>query len=148
VDSEQFSYRDENIDTEQEYLYALSSINEDNIEGPMSEFVQPIRGNPYPPVNISTYTVVNKAFLYREYINRMTWEGNPQNQGQFTITKYRIYRKSRGEEDTMFVQIGEVSATQTEFLDRNLSSQEAAESYIYGVSSLDDEDNESITNKG
>ena len=148
VDSEQFSYHDENIDPEQEYIYALSSINEDNIEGPMSELVQPIIGDPYPPVNISTYTVINKAFLYREYINRLTWEGNPQNQGQFTITKYRIYRKSRGEEDTMFLQIGEVYATQTEFLDRNLSSQEAAESYVYGVSSVDDEDNESITNKG
>lgn len=148
VDSEQFSYRDENIDPEQEYLYALSSINEDNIEGPMSELVQPIRGDPYPPVNISTYTVVNKAFLYREYINRMTWEGSPQNQGQFTITKYRIYRKSIGEKDAMFVQIGEVYAPQTEFLDRNLSSQEAADSYIYGVSSVDDDDNESIINKG
>ena len=148
VDSEQFSYHDENIDPEQECIYALSSINEDNIEGPMSEFVQPIIGDPYPPVNISTYTVINKAFLYHEYINRLTWESNPQNQGQFTITKYRIYRKSAGENDTSFVQISEVDASQTEFLDRNLPSQEAAESYIYGVSSVDDEDNESITNKG
>jgi fibronectin type 3 domain-containing protein len=148
VDSGQFSYRDENIDPEQEYLYALSSINEDNIEGPMSEFVQPIMGDPYPPVNISTNTIINKAFLYHEYINRMTWEGNPQNQGQFTVTKYRIYRKSIGKEDTMFVQIGEVYAPQTEFLDRNLSRQEEADSYIYGVSSVDDDSNESIINKG
>jgi len=148
VDSEQLSYHDENIDPEQEYIYVLSSINEDNIEGPMSEFVQPIIGDPYPPVNISTYAVINKAFLYHEYINRLTWESNPQNQGQFTITKYRIYRKSAGENDTSFVQISEVDASKTEFLDRNLPSQEGAESYTYGVSSLDDNDNESIINKG
>lgn len=147
VDSKQHNYHDENIDLEQEYRYALNSITETDVEGPRSDIIKPIMGYPYPPVNISTNTVINKAFLFKEYINRITWESNPQNQGQFTITKFRIYRKSRGEEDAMFLQISEVDASQTEFLDRNLSSQEEANMYIYGITSIDDDDNESIINK-
>jgi hypothetical protein len=58
VDSEQHNYHDENIDLEQEYLYALNSITETDVEGPRSDIIKPIMGDPYPPVNICSYRSV------------------------------------------------------------------------------------------
>jgi len=103
---------------------------------------------PFPPVNLSQTIVANKAFLYQEYLNHLFWSNNPKNQGRFTIVKYRIYRKTTDQEDTLFIQVGEVAAPQTEFIDRKFSSREEANNYIYGITSVDEENNESNIRKG
>lgn len=143
-----YNFTDFNVDLNQEYYYVISAVNEDDVEGPISETVVPVIGDPYAPINISTEILVNRAFLYQEYITVTTWSANTFNQGNFNITAYRIYRKEQGQADDMFELLREVDASQLEYRERNISSREQAEGYIYGVSSVDVDNNESIIGKG
>ena len=144
VSSAIFSFSDTNISSGQEYLYAIAATNANFIEGPLSDPVIPVRGEPFPPINVQSNLKINKAFLYREYINRITWSESEQNQGLFNLSIYRIYRKNLGEGDQAFQLIGEVNVNQLSFLDRNIGSSAEAENYIYGISSVDENDNESL----
>jgi lysophospholipase L1-like esterase len=138
------SYTDINIQSDQDYDYKLSAINENSIEGPLSDPSESIMGEPYSPANIQAGTIENRAFLYIEHINRITWEENNENAELFNVTLYRIYRKRTGEEHDLFQLLGEVDASTFEYLDRGFSSSSEAEGYIYGVASVDEENNESL----
>lgn len=131
------NYSDNNIDPGVVYNYAVSAVNSDNLEGPLSDSAVPIISDPYPPQDIKIDTLINKAFLYEEYINRITWNENPSNRNRFTITNYRIYRKRKGEPDDLFQLIKEVEASYLILLDRNLLNYQEAQSYEYGISSVD-----------
>lgn len=141
------SFNDINISVENEYLYVISALNTEDIEGPMSDPVFPVKVEPFAPINIQVDTEVNRSFLYAEYINRITWQDNPDNQGEFVIASHRIYRKLSGQTDDRFVLLGEVSAGQREYLDRGLSDQDAAGNFEYGVTTVDSEGNESPLGK-
>lgn len=143
-----FSFSDNKVSFQEDYHYALRAININQIEGPLTDPIVPIRGEPFPPTDVLTQSFENKTFLYREYINRVTWEESGDNQGLFTITRYRIYRKNQGEADSQFSLVGEVDASHRLYQERNISSLEEAQNYIYGVSSLDQENNESLIGKG
>lgn len=147
VDSSISTYRDENVTTDQEYSYTLSAINTDNIEGPLSDPSVSIIGEPYPPVNISIETVINKAYFFQEHINIVSWGANNQNNGLFTVTTYRIYRKQTGEEDTQFVLMGEVDSSQFEYIERGFATADEAESFVYGISAVDSDNNEGLIGK-
>lgn len=131
------NYSDNDIDPEVNYIYAVSAVNSDNLEGPLSDSAVPVISDPYPPEEIKVDTLVNKAFLYEEYINRVIWKENPSNRNLFTITNYRIYRKRKGEPDELFQLIKEVEASYLILLDRNLPSYQDAQSYEYGISAVD-----------
>ncbi len=137
------NFEDKNISIESEYLYVISAINTEDIEGPLSHPVFPAQIEPFAPINIQVETKINRTFLYAEYINRVTWQDNPDNQGEYVIASHRLYRKLRGQADDRFVLQGEVSAGTREYLDRGLADQEAAENFEYGVTSVDNEGNES-----
>jgi lysophospholipase L1-like esterase len=141
-----FSYVDTNVQVGTNYRYALTAINKQGVESQESPPVDTVRGEPFPPVNVSTETVVNSSFLYREYINIVGWEENPGNDGQFVVTRYKIYRKLASESDVFFRIVGEVPAGQSghEYWDRGLQSLEEASQYAYGVSALDSDGNESL----
>ncbi len=137
------TFTDINISTENTYLYAISARNTENIEGPLSDPVFPVNVEPFAPINIQVDVKANRSFFYVEYINRISWQDNPENQGEFIIASHRIYRKPIGQTDDQFVQLGEVSAGQREYLDRGLSNQTAAGNFRYGVTTVDSEGNES-----
>jgi hypothetical protein len=146
VPASMFSYEDRNIQPGTDYRYALTSINKQGVESQLSAPVDPARGEPLPPINVSTETVSNSSFLYTEYINIVGWQENPGNEGQFTVTRYKIYRKLASESDVFFRLLGEVTAGQStlEYWDRGLQSQEEATQYTYGVSAQDGDGNESL----
>ncbi|HDR68638.1 MAG TPA: hypothetical protein ENN61_06250, partial [Bacteroidaceae bacterium] len=131
------SHTDSDFDPEENYIYAVSAINSDDLEGPLSDSAVPVVSDPYPPKDIKVDLLVNRAFLYREYINRITWKNSPSNKDLFTITKYRIYRKKRDENDVYFQMIKEVDASYLIFLDRNLQSYQHAQEYEYGIAAVD-----------
>lgn len=131
------NYSDNDIDPEANYIYAVSAFNSKDLEGPLSDPTIPVISDPYPPENITVDTLVNKAFLYEEYINRITWANSPSNRNLFTITNYRIYRKQKGDPDELFQLIKEVDVSYLILLDRNLQSYQNAQSYEYGISAVD-----------
>lgn len=131
------TYSDSNLDPELDYRYAVSAINSDELEGPLSGPAVPVISDPYPPEDIQVDTLANRAFFYVEYINRITWKENPGNRDLFTITKYRIYKKQKGQSDDLFQLIKEVDASYLIFLDRNLPSIQNAQDYEYGIASVD-----------
>jgi len=147
VPSTEKEYQDRNVDLDNDYLYLLSSLNALDIEGPLSNFVISVRLDPFPPQDVESETLINMTFLYREYINRVTWEANPQNEGVYVIASYNIYRKIKGQQDEQFQLMAVVPAGQTEYLDRNLGSEEDAENFFYGISAVDSEGRESTIAK-
>lgn len=148
VPDETFSFTDTSADPEAEYVYALSALNSDQVEGPLSRTVLTEAGNPEPPINVAVSTVLNKAFLHQEHINRITWNPNPLNQDGFDITRYRVYRKSAGQADSAYTALGDIDAASTEFLDRGHASEADALGFVYGVSALDAEGSESSIEEG
>ncbi|MFA9453124.1 MAG: GDSL-type esterase/lipase family protein [Candidatus Aminicenantaceae bacterium] len=136
-------FLDRNVILDYDYLYVLSSLNSGGIEGPLSDPVVSVRLAPFPPENIETEYVLNRAFLHQEHINHIRWEVNPENEGIHTIASYNIYRKIKGQNDELFELLIVVPADQHEYLDRNLEGKEAAESYFYGISAVDSEGRES-----
>ncbi len=137
VPATESTFLDENISIDQDYLYLISSINDNGIEGPLSAPAAPIRAEPFPPLDIQKETVVNASYFYREYINLLTWRANPENQGAYDVTAYRIYRKTRGQDDGSFMLLGEVPSGQLELMDRNLAGRQEAEAFVYAVSAVD-----------
>lgn len=137
------TYQDTHVSLDQEYRYFLSSWSDRDREGPLSEVAIPEQGDPFPPLNIASETLVNKAYLYWEYLNQITWEANPLNQEEFQIVSYRIYRKQKGEINSAFRQIAEVSSTEFIYLDRGRYDQAEAEAFEYSVTSVDSEGLES-----
>jgi fibronectin type 3 domain-containing protein len=137
VNSPLSGYQDKAVSPAKDYTYVLSSINSDKVEGPFSEPVNPVRGDPYAPQNVVVQTLRNRALFYAEHINQISWQANPQNEGRFTIAKYRIYRKQRGEEDARFELIAEVTSSILKYLDRKISRRFIAESYAYGIAAVD-----------
>jgi PKD repeat protein len=98
---------------------------------------------PLPPVNVKVTRALNRTAFYSNYINQVTWDEHSGNAGLFTIAKYRVYRKTREASIDGYSPIGEVSAGTTEFVDQGFSSAEEAENYVYMVTAVDDEGNES-----
>ena len=137
VSAPSFSFSDIYAPMNEDLLYILSAANADDVEGPASDPVPVVIGDPYAPSNVKVQTVTNKALLYHEYINIITWEANPANQGLFSITKYRIYRKKKTEDDNRFQLIQEVDAQVFEIMERQFSSQNDAGQYAYGIAAVD-----------
>ena len=131
------TFSDSGLDPGLDYRYAVSAINSDELEGPLSGPAIPEISDPFPPVNIQVDTLANRAFFYVEYINRVIWSENPSNRNLFTITRYRIYKKQKGQDDELFQLIKEVDASYLIFLDRNLESLQNAQNYEYGIAAVD-----------
>lgn len=137
IQASKTDYEDTGVNLGRDYLYLLSSLNGFGIEGPLSTPVKAVRIEPFSPVQIQSRVELNESFLAREYITIISWQNNPENQGTFTISGYRIYRKSEGQPDSSFVLLDEVPSDSLTFWDRGLSSRAEAEGYVYGVSAVD-----------
>jgi hypothetical protein len=67
-----------------------------------------------PPKNLSATQVKNQSLLQLEYINELTWDKNPRNEGK-NVTNYRLYLVENGQ--TTF--LGEVDSNTFKFWHRN-----------------------------
>ena len=92
----------------------------------------------FPPVKAALERLVNDYIFFQEYINRLTWEANPDNLG--AILRYKIYRKTRGEPDANYVLVSEVDATAFRYDDRGLRKGAV---HIYRITAVDDSGRES-----
>jgi hypothetical protein len=88
--------------------------------------------------------MTTRSGFYTDYVNMVTWQANPENQGLFAVASYRIYCKTKGADDTQYTLRGEVTGSTMEFNDHGFSGTADAQNYVYAVTSVDDEGNESM----
>jgi len=87
--------------------------------------------NLLPPKNPMLTRLENDLILFRETINRLSWEENQES--TTAATAYRLYRKGSSESDESYAQIAEVTADTFSYDDRFFSSSLA---YIYRITAL------------
>lgn len=88
-----------------------------------------------PPLNVTAEQMRNRSLLQTEYINVLTWERNPRNEGR-NIVRYKIYLY----ENQQLNLLGEVNSSTFQFWHRHAGRRVER---AYGVSSVNDEGNES-----
>jgi len=93
---------------------------------------------PYFPVGLTAQKVENRGLAYLEYLNVLKWEPNPRNAG-VNISKYRVYQVINASD---WILLAEVSAGTFEYWDRGVDRNEK---YTYGISSVTDDNQESLT---
>ncbi len=89
-----------------------------------------------PPANLSVEQVINKSFLRTEYINNITWQSNPLNEGK-NVTHYKIY-VVQGSQLNLLAQ---VNNSTFQYRHRNVR---VREDMTYGVTAVNDQGQESL----
>lgn len=84
-----------------------------------------------PPLNFSAQRLQNNFIFYKEYVNRLTWQLNPDNKVDVT---YKIYRKPLGGPDSAFQLIAAVGENDFTYDDRSLKKNDF---YSYRITSVD-----------
>lgn len=92
---------------------------------------------PLPPINIQVKKIEAGGLFFREKINALTWDANPENDSLAVVDRYLIYKKPKSQADSEFERIGQVDHTAHRFADRDFVFPEDRENHTYAVSSID-----------
>lgn len=92
----------------------------------------------FPPAHVKLQRLVNDLIFFKEYVNRLSWEPNPDNLAR--ILRYKIYRKLTSDPDVTYDLLAEVDASSTGHDDRGLRK---GLGYSYRVTSVDESGRES-----
>lgn len=92
----------------------------------------------YPPENLNLQRLENDLIFSKEYINRLQWAENPKN--KMNIVKYKIYRKTKGSNDSQYELLTEIDVTGSSYDDRGLKKTDL---YTYGILCVDNLNRES-----
>ncbi len=125
------------------FTVVLQVVDNDNYTG-TSQAVIKVLNRPLPPIDIDSETMANRTAFYTDYVNKVTWEANPENSSLFTISNHRIYRKTAGQDDSQYTRVSEVSGTTFEYMDSGLGGLDPAQNYVYTVTCVDSQGNESL----
>jgi PKD repeat protein len=125
-----------------DFLVVLTVTDNDGYTGTAAEVIRLLE-KPLPPVSAAVENFVNKTFFFTDSLNKITWGANTQNDGLFTISHYRIYRKIQGTGDEQYSFTGEVAGSIFEYTDRGFPSQQVAVTYVYVITAVDSDGNES-----
>ncbi|MCK4764491.1 MAG: PKD domain-containing protein [Candidatus Aminicenantes bacterium] len=89
---------------------------------------------PLPPLSATVDDFLNRGFVYRDWINLLNWEENPQNTALgFTIDSYNLYRRQAGTE-AEWTPLATVSGTTFSYYDKGFTTQPDTAYYQYGIS--------------
>lgn len=87
-----------------------------------------------PPLNVKVSVIERRGFITIEWLNKVEWENNPQNEALgFEIEYFKIYRKLKGGTD-WGEPINQVSGGTYSYIDSGFLGLEDAQKYQYGVS--------------
>ena len=128
------------------YQVILTVVDSDYYSETATQWIT-VYDKPFSPLDVSIERLVNRTLFFRDYINRITWEGNPQNDPYFSVVQYKIYRKEKGQGDEQFSLLAEVGSVTLQYEDRKFESLEEADKYAYAVSAVDDQGRESLLSK-
>lgn len=92
----------------------------------------------FPPTGFDVERLTNDLIFFKEYINRLSWEPNPDNISR--ILRYKIYRRVTSGAGTEFDLLAEVDAAATGYDDRGLRE---GVGYTYRITAVDGSGRES-----
>ena len=98
---------------------------------------------PYSPINAQQKRIDAVGLLIQDYVNMITWEKNPKNNGIFNIVKFRVFRKLKGQSDWNYVYIAELDIGQPLQYPDHFSSNEERNKYYYAIVEVNDQGKES-----
>jgi C1A family cysteine protease len=85
----------------------------------------------YPPASLRVERLTNNFFFFREYVDKLSWDANPNNSA--VPVRYRIYRKAQGAAAAEFQYLGE---TQSDFRYFFIRSVKKTDSFFYRVTAV------------
>lgn len=92
------------------------------------------------PLNVQAQKVAERSFFHAIPAYSVTWEANPVNaENDIVVTGYRVYRRPAA--GGAWMQVGQADKDTLHFVDA--SGITAASDFVYGVSAVNDEDQES-----
>jgi hypothetical protein len=118
--------------TLQHYSFTPSSRTYSSLSSDQSSQDYSALRNIYAPLNFQGVKAENRSLLFREYVNSLTWQANPNN---VNIVKYRIYRVE-GASRTL---LAEVSADTLKYWDVGV---EKDKQYEYALCAVNNENRE------
>ncbi len=92
----------------------------------------------FPPAKVRLERLINDLIFFKEYINRLSWEPNPDN--LVRILRYKIYRKATFDPGSTFDLLADIDVSSTGYDDRGLKQGTA---YTYRITSVDESGRES-----
>lgn len=119
-----------------EFRVVLIVTDNDGYTGETSHIIDVLVDKPLPPVNVLVEKIIDDALLKTNFINKITWQNNPQNNGLFTIAAYRIYSREK-DSGLEFAFLAEVNGLTLTFSDFGFPSGEEADKYEYAITSVD-----------
>lgn len=114
----------------------LFATNSDLNLGTATAQIQILPG-PFPPLAVTVQKAENKSLFYREAINSISWQENPENKAFSPVALYIIYRRLKSQGKEAFGKIGQVSAGTYVFSDRFFTNPADIDIYAYAVSAVD-----------
>lgn len=102
---------------------------------------------PFQPLDLRLERIGHLGLFVKRFINQLTWKNHPRNSGNYTVIKYKIYRKKRNQGDGHFVPIAEVRGDGVLIFSDEFATQEERDLYTYGVTAIDDLGRESKRTK-
>lgn len=95
----------------------------------------------YSALSVAWTPKLITTLIYNRNGYVVSWKANDKNsQAGYNIVSYRVFGKVAGSDDSTYVLKGTVSADKNAFADVNV---EAGQEYVYAVSAVDDQDNQS-----
>jgi hypothetical protein len=85
----------------------------------------------YPPANFRLERIENDFIFFKEYINRLSWQLNPEN--RTTITRYKLYRKEGSALSPYYLFIKDLDPTVFSYEERGLKS---GDLYSYKITAV------------
>jgi DNA-binding beta-propeller fold protein YncE len=85
-----------------------------------------------PPESASINRLTNNYIFYKEYINEVSWQA--PSKALTPIAKYLIYRKSKGDADSSYQKVSEVTSSPLKYTDRGLKK---STYYTYRITVVD-----------
>jgi endonuclease/exonuclease/phosphatase family metal-dependent hydrolase len=123
---------------ELEYVLSLDLSDHPPVAHDINIYFQAIKNELHPPLNFRLQRLENDYIFFKEYIDRLTWDANPENISN--PVKYNIYRKIKGFTDCNYELISELDPYAYNYDFRGLEKNDL---YTYKITSVDGNNMES-----
>jgi hypothetical protein len=137
VSPQTHAYQDANLPLSTKFTYVMTASGRTGGDSDLSEYA--IEIEVFPPLGAAVTSIVNSSLFRKELLNVVSWQDNPLN-GPVSVVRYNIYRKSTGQDDSLYKKIAWVLSSEFEYRDRKLATGAA---FDYRITAVDADGTES-----